>query len=162
MSIPMSATALPYADIINLQRPVHTDDVFSRRHPKMTQLRRAKIFAPFAALSGFDDHVRSKEVLYEPKRERDQRDIHRLGVILAWLHEKTATRRMARESHICAAVEYFSICTDPNSAAFGQMGTYVTREGLVSNVDLTGRTITVGEHTIPTQDIYRITILRAA
>lgn len=162
MSVPMAATALPYADIINLQRPVHADDVFSRRHPKMSQLNRAKIFAPFAALSSFDDHIRGKEVLYEPKRERDHDDLHRLDAVLNWLHEKTPTRRMARESHILVSVEYFSICTDPNSAAFGQMGTYITHEGIVSKVDPTGRTIIVGDRTIPTQDIYRITILRAA
>lgn len=161
MSLPMAATALSYADIINLQRPVHTDDVFSRRHPKMTLLHRAKIFAPFAALSGFDDHIRGKEVHYEPRREHDQGDIQRLGAILNWLHEKTATRRMAHESHIRVAVEYFSICTDPNNAAFGQMGTYITHEDIVSNVDLTGQTITVGDCTIPMQDIHRITILRA-
>lgn len=162
MSLPIASTALPYADIINLRRPVHTDDVFSRRHPKMTQLRRAKIFAPFAALSGFDGHIHSKEVLYEPRRERDQFDVHRLGVILDWLHEKTITRRIARENRISASVEFFSICTDPHNAAYGKMGTYSIVEGVVTRVDMTERTITVNGQTIPTDDIYRISILRTA
>ena len=162
MSVPMAASAMPYADIINLHRPVHTDDVFSRRHPKMTQLRRAKIFAPFAALSGFDDHIHSKEVLYEPRRERDQGDTHRLGMMLDWLHEKTITRRIARENRISASVEFFSICTDPHNAAFGRMGTYCTVTGTVTKVDMAERTITVNDRTIPTDDIYRISILRAA
>ena len=162
MSVPIAATALPYADIINLQRPVHTNDVFSRRQPKMTQLRRAKIFAPFAALSGFDDHIHSKEVIYEPRRERDQFDVHRVGMMLDWLHERTITRRIARDNRISASVEFFSICTDPHSAAFGRMGTYSTVEGIVTKVDMTERTITVNDQTIPTDDIYRISILRAA
>lgn len=162
MSLPIAATALPYADIINLQRPIHEGDVFSRRHPKMTQLRRAKIFAPFAALSGFDGHIQSKEVLYEPRRERDQNDVHRLGVILDWLHEKTITRRIARENRILASVEFFSICSDPHNAAFGKMGTYSTETGIVTSVDMAERTITVNDRTIPTDDIYRISILRAA
>ena len=162
MSVPIAATALPYADIINLQRPVHTSDVFSRRHPKMTQLRRAKIFAPFAALSGFDDHIHSKEVHYEPRRERDLCDVHRLGIMLDWLHERTITRHIARENRISASVEFFSICTDPHNAAFGTMGTYSTVEGIVTKVDMTERTITINDQTIPTDDIYRISILRAA
>lgn len=162
MSVPIAATALPYADIINLQRPVHTNDVFSRSHPKMTRVHRAKIFAPFAALTGFDDHIRSKEVLYEPRRERDQHDVQHLGMILDWLHEKTITRRMARENRISASVEFFSFCTDPHNAAFGKMGTYSTVQGVVTNVNMTERTITVNDQTIPTDDIYRISILRAA
>ena len=40
-----------YNDIIGLRRPAHDGDAFSRRHPKMAQLNRAKIFAPFAALA---------------------------------------------------------------------------------------------------------------
>jgi hypothetical protein len=46
-----------YSDIIGLRRPVHDGDVFSRRHPKMTQLNRAKIFAPFDALKGFSEAI---------------------------------------------------------------------------------------------------------
>ena len=162
MSVPIAATALPYADIINLQRPVHTDDVFSRRHPKMTRLHRAKIFAPFAALSGFDGHIHSKEVLYEPRRELDQVDVHRLCVILDWMHEKTITRRIARENRISASVEFFSICTDPHNAAYGKMGTYSMVEGVVTKVDMTERTVIVDDRTIPIDDIYRISILRAS
>ncbi len=57
-----------YNDIIGLHRPAHDGDAFSRRHPKMAQLNRAKIFAPFAALSGYDEAVRSKQVPYVPRR----------------------------------------------------------------------------------------------
>lgn len=162
MSVPIAATAMPYVDIINLHRPIHEGDVFSRSHPKMTQLHRAKIFAPFAALSGFDDHIHNKEVLYEPKRERDQGDAHRLGMILDWLHEKTITRRIARENRITASVEFYSICADPHNAAFGKMGTYSIVKGIVTSVDMVEGIITVNDQTIPTDNIYRISILRAA
>ena len=43
-----------YDDLLRLHRPVHDGDVFSRRHPKMARLNRAKLFAPFAALTGFE------------------------------------------------------------------------------------------------------------
>ena len=60
-----------YNDILGLQRPVHKDDLFSRRHPKMSRLSRAKIFAPFAALVGFNEAVRAKEIQYVPKHILD-------------------------------------------------------------------------------------------
>ena len=128
----------------------------------MTRLHRAKIFAPFAALSGFDEHIQSKEVLYEPKRERDQSDVLRLSMILDCLHEKTKTRRIARENRVAVSVEYFSVCTDPLNAAFGKMGTYRTVEGIVSKVDMVQGIIIVNDQTIPIDDIYRISKLRAA
>lgn len=40
-----------YDDIINLDRPI------SKNHAKMSQRNRAAQFAPFAALTGFDDAV---------------------------------------------------------------------------------------------------------
>ena len=58
-AIPASASAVMarYGNIIFLDRPVHDGDLFSRRHPAMTRLNRAKIFAPFAALVGDEDVV---------------------------------------------------------------------------------------------------------
>ena len=41
----------PYQDIIDLPHPV------SKKHPRMSLLDRAAQFAPFAALTGFDDEV---------------------------------------------------------------------------------------------------------
>ena len=38
------------------------------KHPRMDTGHRAKIFAPFAALRGFDQAILSKDTLYEPKR----------------------------------------------------------------------------------------------
>lgn len=43
-----------YSDIIKM--PHHV----SKRHPKMSMLGRAAQFAPFAALSGFNEAIREK------------------------------------------------------------------------------------------------------
>ena len=51
----------PYADIIDLPRPV------SRTHPRMSLLNRAAQFAPFAALTGYGD------VIEETARLTDRR-----------------------------------------------------------------------------------------
>ena len=50
-----------YQKILYLSRPV------SKRYPMAVE-RRAKQFAPFAALKGFEETVREKEAIYEPKR----------------------------------------------------------------------------------------------
>ncbi len=46
-----------YKDIIDKQRPVHDGDEFEARHPKMSIENRAKIFAPFAALKGYEEAI---------------------------------------------------------------------------------------------------------
>ena len=51
-----------FLDIINKERPIHIDDGFSRRHPQMCRGDRAKIFAPFAALSGYDSPVSGRKM----------------------------------------------------------------------------------------------------
>lgn len=45
------ATASKYADIIDMPRP-------ELHHPRMDILNRAKIFAPFDALRGFDEEIK--------------------------------------------------------------------------------------------------------
>ena len=54
--------ASAYKQYLYLPRPV------SRRHP-MDVGRRAKQFAPFAALRGLDETIRQKEIIYEPQKE---------------------------------------------------------------------------------------------
>ena len=49
-----------YEDIINLQRPVLKTRGMDVGH-------RAKIFAPFAALKGFEESVKQKEFVYESR-----------------------------------------------------------------------------------------------
>ena len=49
----MIAMKYDYSDIINLEQPV-PDPV---KHPRMSMRDRAAQFAPFAALTGFDDSI---------------------------------------------------------------------------------------------------------
>lgn len=56
---------IEYADIIDKERPV------SKNHPRMPVINRAAQFAPFAALTGFDEMIndsfeRSEEELEFP------------------------------------------------------------------------------------------------
>ena len=49
-----------YDDILALKRPLS-------RHPRMHRQDRAKLFAPFAALSGFEDSVKSRDRVLLPR-----------------------------------------------------------------------------------------------
>lgn len=47
-----------YLDVFLKGRPTHgRADAFSVKHPRMAVDRRAKLFAPFAALRGFDEEI---------------------------------------------------------------------------------------------------------
>jgi hypothetical protein len=147
-----------YDDIIGLRRPAHDGDAFSRRHPKMAQLNRAKIFAPFAALSGYDEAVRSKQVPYVPRRQRDAEEMRALNRALKVLERATRTGTLARRNRVVARVEYFEVCRDSNHEAFGRDGLYHALTGVVWRVDPVGRVLVIGERTLPFADIHGITL----
>lgn len=147
-----------YGDIIGLRRPAHEDDLFSRRHPRMARLNRAKIFAPFAALSGYDEAVKSKQTHYVPRRQRDAEEMRALNRALEALGRATRTGELARRNRVRARVEFFEACEDPNHGAFGREGLYRTLTGIVWRVDPVGKTLTVGERVIPFSDIHSIAL----
>ena len=70
------ATAQKYADIIDM--PHHV----SKRHPQMSMWNRAAQFAPFAALTGYDDAIKDtvQENLdsYESKNNEEEYGINEL------------------------------------------------------------------------------------
>ena len=151
-----------YGNLVFMERPVHTDDVFGRRHPKMTLLNRAKIFAPFAALVGFDEHIRSKDVPYERKHELGADEEWELNHRLDILHSLTYNSKLARRNAVTVAIEYFVPCTDQNSDAYGSKGLYESVTGVVRRVDMVNQAITVTDsecltHSIRFSDIYTIT-----
>ena len=147
-----------YTDIIHSRRPAHDGDLFDRRHPKMTRLNRAKIFAPFAALSGYDEAVKSKRVPYVPRRERDADGLRALNRALDALHRATRTGALARQNRVRARVEYFVVCADPHHEAFGRDGLYRAVTGIVWKVDPVGQAMVIGDTTIPFSDIHCITL----
>ena len=149
-----------YGDIIMQGRPVHNGDLFSRRHPKMTPQHRAKIFAPFAALVGFEEHIRSKEIQYVPRHELDADEEWKLNHMLNALHNLTANSRLARANSVIVSIEYYVPCTDLNNDAYGRKGLYETVTGVVHRVDNVSQTVTLyssdGDHAIAFADIYDI------
>ena len=126
----------------------------------MTRLNRAKIFAPFAALAGFDERVSRKEITYVPRREPDADEEWAVNRRLFELHGLTANSRQVRAGPVRVCVEYFVPCDDMENAAYGVGGRYETLTGVVLKVDPREQRLLLrgesGDRAIPFSDIYRI------
>lgn len=147
-----------YIQISEKGKPQHTKfDDFYRKHPFMDVGKRAKIFAPFAALRGFEGCILDKEVQYQPKIILDEEVTDEIAQQLEVLHRLTINSRAARNNHVVVSVTYFIPCSDKNHEAYGYYGQYVTITGVCKKVDDTiTHTITVGGLVISLDDIYKI------
>ena len=124
-----------YSDIINLPHPE------SRTHPRMPRSDRAAQFAPFAALTGYDDAVAEAGRLTDGKIELDENELERLDRALAYLTEHQA-------AHPAVTVTYFV----PDDKKSG--GAYLTREGAFKAADLDRRLIILTDGSaIPVSDV---------
>lgn len=139
--MPMPA-GFPYADIYKKGRPRHgipgklaTYDTFYIKHPPMETRRRAKIFAPFDALRGFNDAIAAKRVLYEDQRELTEKEIEDLDREMTLLQKLADSRRQSGEKPPSICITYFQPCQDPESDAFGKKGTYETLTGRLRKID---------------------------
>ena len=126
------------------------------RHPAMDTGHRAKIFAPFAALKGFDEAVASKDVLYTDRIQPGETDQEELSQKLSVLRGLTCHGRVARENAPVAEVTFYVPCADKNSAAYGRRGQFRTVRDVVWNVDPVQKTVLVGKTLIPIRDIISI------
>ena len=105
-----------YSDIINL--PHHV----SKSHPQMSREARAAQFAPFAALTGYDDVIHETARLTDEQVELEEHDNNRLN-------RKFAELTDAMEEHPKITVTYFK----PDELKAG--GAYVSITGTLKKVD---------------------------
>ena len=82
-----------YDDIIGLEHPV------SRKHKPMAVANRAAQFAPFAALTGYDDAIDEAARLTERKREIGDCERLELDIKLRILLENVKSRPWVRITH---------------------------------------------------------------
>ncbi len=148
----------PLKNVFMKGRPKHEKyDPFWIRHPPMPAGRRAKLFAPFAALKGYDEEVASKQIVYEDRSAMEKEDPESLERKLAVLHGLTHSGRMAKENRVFVTVTFYEPCADENSEAFGLLGRDRTVSGICWNVDKeVSRTITVDSQRIRFDNILRI------
>ena len=155
--IPMPA-GFRYKAIFDRGKPEHTmTDPFRIRHPSMDVRKRAKIFAPFDALKGFNEAVAAKDILYEPKRKLNEEEMAELNRRLNILWQLTYNGKFARRNPVKVRITYFVLCTDPNSEACGLLGRRRILTGICRKVDpYNGRSILIDNTYIPLRDIYQI------
>lgn len=126
----------PYQDIIFLQRP-------ASRRLSMPVAHRAKQFAPFAALKGFEDCVRKKEEIYVPYLElsdESKEDLDRKMRLLKY--------------HELISLTYFK----DNPDLPDNVGQYKKITGTVEYIDPLYRYIRIGDIEV---DIHKITDITA-
>ena len=103
------------------------------RSVKMDVVNRAKQFAPFAALKGFEEAIRAKEKVTIPKAELTQECIEEINEKLCSIHIK-----------------------DMVSVTFYRNNEYIKTTGMVSKIDAKNSFIQIVDTKIPFKDILRI------
>lgn len=153
-----------YAEIFRRGRPRHgkpgvlsTYDAFYIKHPPMDNVRRAKLFNAFDALSGFDDRIAAKEELYRERQVLTEEEREELDRRLSIIRGLASDTRRARENRVRIEVTYFSPCTDPESEFFGSgYGQYRTAAGVVRKVDILKRRILIEDESIDLDSVIAI------
>ena len=147
-----------YRDVFLKGKPRHDRyDSFRIRHPEMPPGKRAKLFAPFDALRGFDFAILMKNEIYTDKAGLSQEDQQELDRRLSILHNLTYNSRMARANKVQVTVTYYEACSDVNSEAYGSQGQDKTTPGICLNVDAeVTKTILVNEMRISMEDVLKI------
>lgn len=127
-----------YKDIINLPHKQST------KRPHMSLLDRAAQFAPFAALTGYDDAVKETARLTDEKIELSEENLNVLNMKFQILVD-----RLDEEHEVIFT--YF--IPDKNKSG----GAYVEKRGVVKKVDDYERLITLYDGTkIPMDDVLAI------
>lgn len=110
------AEKFPYEDIVNL--PPH----ISKRHPQPSMMDRAARFAPFAAITGYEEMVLEEARVTEERIDLDEGSLsllnEKLNIIQEFLDEEPEV-----------TITYF----EPDKKKSG--GTYVTITGIVKRID---------------------------
>ena len=148
-----------YTALLRQQRPVHSFDAFSFRHPAMPRASRAKIFAPFAALKGFEEAIEAREVVRVPRRYMSEEEQEVLSLRMQALFALCPDSRAVREHNVTVTV----CCFRPDAASAepdAEMGEYRTLTGPLQRLDPEHRSMTVGGARIPFADIMELSFDR--
>lgn len=94
---------------------------------------RAKQFLPFAALKGYYDEIRNRSRIIEPRRERTEDENRQLSEIIQKLKKGMMVK-----------------------IKFYLDDAYETKEGIVTHIDLTFKTVTIVKTRIDLDDIFEI------
>ncbi|WMJ89341.1 hypothetical protein [Anaerocolumna sp. MB42-C2] len=134
-----------YDDIINLEYPLKSSDGI--KHPRMQVEDRAKIFAPFAALKGYEEAIAAKQKIVVPRIELSEEAKEYLDLQLGKIE-----LLLTKGQHPVITVVYFK----KDKARNIDGGEYIQFTGLVAKFDLTSRILQIVEKKLRLDDIYGI------
>ena len=147
----------PYRSVFLHGKPQHEKyDDFRLRHPQMDVTHRAKIFAPFAALAGYDDCIAAQQVGYIGRRYLSEEVREKLDRKLSVLHNLTYNGKKTRRNRPLVTVTWWAPCEDPDNSAYGTGGLCQTVTGICEKVDEIAGTITIEGMVLPVSDIVQI------
>lgn len=127
-----------YDDLLDL--PHHVSVV----HPHMSLYDRAAQFAPFKALTGYEDDVEETTRLTDERIELDEERIEQLDARLQLLEEHLSDAPVV-------TVTYFR----PDELKSG--GAYLTVTGSVNKIDTVGRVLVLRDGSrVPMDDLYSL------
>lgn len=127
-----------YDDIIDL--PHHV----SSRHAPMSRENRAAQFAPFAALTGYDDSVKEEARLTGKRLELTEEQMRTLNVKMAYLSERLSEKPIVKITFFLA---------DARKSG----GSYVTASGSLHSIDKANGILTLADkRRIPLVDIFNV------
>lgn len=131
-----------YDDVINRQHPT------SKKHPRMSNMNRAAQFAPFAALTGYEESIEKTARLTASRIEMSEYEIEELNAKLNFIQEHIKERPEV-------TITYFQ----PDERKEG--GEYLTVTGKVRWIDEVGGVMAFeNENTIYVKLVMNIMINR--
>ena len=105
-----------YFEILSREHPT------SKKHPRMSRMNRAAQFAPFAALTGYEESIKETARLTDRKIELSEYEIEELNAKLNFIQEHIKERPEV-------TITYFQ----PDERKEG--GVYITATGKVRRID---------------------------
>ncbi len=134
-----------YDDIIYMEYPLKSSDKI--KHPRMSTADRAKIFAPFAALKGYEEAIAAKEKIVVPRIELSEEAREYLDMQVSRIESL-----LAKGQHPIITVVYFQ---QEKGRKEGE-GEYLQFTGMAAKFDRSTRVLQIVEKRIRLDDIYRI------
>lgn len=134
-----------FDSIINMEYPLKGAD--QRKHPRMLIEDRAKIFAPFAALKGYEEAIKAKQRIVVPRIELSEEAKEYLDLQLGKIGGL-----LAKDLHPIISVVYFQ----KEKERFEEGGEYLQFTGMVAKFSETSRILQIVEKRLPLEDIYHI------
>ena len=121
-----------YDDIISMDRP-------RSAYPKMKVSDRAKQFAPFAALTGYEDVIEDRGRVFDRRRYLSEEEKEKINSVLS-----------ALKKNDMVSMEYFAPESDDD------LGFYKELSGKVERIETENLVMRVDGITIDFEDIFRI------